>query len=200
MGDTELTRAQSVEAVFAALTRHGLLLKQDKVLPNVVGILTGESLRTSWWVHPKSHLIFSVLSELGDHPMVLFTKILYHKDTLVHASLWPALLAVACARDSWQLHGLSAGAVDLLRRIDCDESPVRAAGSAAKELEMRLLCAAREVHTVSGRHEMVLESWRTWSTRVHCRAFASSAGARKLLEEAVENLGASLRALPWRKR
>ena len=80
--------------VLAALGDQGLLLKQDKLVPSVVGILTGESLRTSWWSHPKARLIFSVLSELADHPDVLFTKLLWQKDTLVHRSLWPALLAV----------------------------------------------------------------------------------------------------------
>ncbi len=93
------------DPVLAVLTANGLLLTQDKALPNVVGILTGESLRTSWWGHPKAHLIFAVLSELTDHPDVLFTKLLYRKDTLVHRSLGPAVLAVGSARDQWQVQG-----------------------------------------------------------------------------------------------
>src|ERR1700686_1077364 len=106
------------EQVLAALTSHGLLLKQDKAIPSVVGILTGESLSTSWWSHPKGRLIFAVLSELGDHPDVLFTKLLHRKDTLVHRSLWPALLTVARSREPWQLRGLSAPATSLLEHID----------------------------------------------------------------------------------
>jgi hypothetical protein len=200
MGAAEMTREESAESVFTALIRYGLLLKQDKTVPSVVGILTGESLRTSWWGHPKSHLIFAVLSELRDHPKVLFTKILHRKDTLVHASLWPALLAVATARDPWQVRGLSADAVEILGRIDRGESPVRATGSAVKELENRLLCTAREVHTDSGRHEMALESWRAWSARVNCGAMTSIGSAREILEEASANLGASVAALPWRGR
>ena len=200
MADPQLTRGHFVESVFAALTRYGLLLKQDKTVPSVVGILTGESLRTSWWSHPKSHLIFSVLSELSDHPQVLFTKILYRKDTLVHASLWPALLAVATARDPWQLRGLSAAAVEILGRVNRGESPVRATGAAVKELESRLLCTAHEVHTDLGRHEMVLESWQAWSARVNCGALTSIASAREILEQASANLGASVAALPWRGR
>jgi len=199
LGDKEASRTHSVESVFTALTHYGLLLKQDKAVPSVVGILTGESLRTSWWNHPKSHLIFSVLSEMSDHPEVLVTKILHRKDTLVHSSLWPALLAVACSRDPWQVRGLSAPAADLLRRIDRGD-PVRATGSAVKELELRLLAAAHEVHTDSGRHEMVLESWQAWSARVKCKAFAPCARARETLEQAATNLGAPLTALPWRIR
>src|SRR2546423_8801307 len=81
-------------AVLAALSQHGLLLKQDKELPNVVTILTGEKLSTSWWSHPKGKLIFRVLSELADHPDVIVTKLLAGTDTLVHRRLWPALVAL----------------------------------------------------------------------------------------------------------
>src|SRR5258708_1963400 len=137
------------EQVLAALTSHGLLLKQDKAIPNVVGIITGESLRTSWWSHPKGRLIFSVLSELADHPDVLFTKLLHRKDTLVHRSLWSALLAIARSREPWQLRGLSASATSLLDRVDHGEGPVRASGAPVKELETHLLTVAREVHTES---------------------------------------------------
>jgi hypothetical protein len=200
MSDIESSRAERIEAVLTSLAQYGLLLKQDKLVPSVIGILTGESLRTSWWSHPKAHLIFSVLSALSDHPKVLLTKMLYRKDTLVHASLWPAVLAVARARETWQVRGLSAGALDLLHCIDRGESPVRATGSVVKELEIRLLCTAREVHTASGRHEMQIESWQAWSTRVNCEPHASNEGAQEILERAAANLGASLAALPWRVR
>src|SRR6266853_616566 len=75
--------------VLQTLVRFGLLLKQDKHLPSVVTILTGEPLATSWWSHPQSQLIFRVLSALADHPEVLVTKLLLSKDTLVHRTLWP---------------------------------------------------------------------------------------------------------------
>ncbi len=63
----------TMKSVLAALKRGGLLLKQDKRLPSVVGVLTGESLSTSWWSHPDAHRIFAVLEKLADHPDVLFT-------------------------------------------------------------------------------------------------------------------------------
>lgn len=186
------------EPVLAALVHHGLLLKQDKAILSVVGILTGESLRTSWWSHPKAHLIFAVLSELADHPDVLGTKLLHRKDTLVHRSLWPAFLAAACARELWQFRGLSDSARSLLQRVDRYEGPVRTTGAAVKELEARLLTAAHEIHTESGRHEMELESWHTWSVRVGCAAMQSIPHAREVLEQAATTLGAPLKALPWR--
>lgn len=189
-----------VSRVVAALADKGLLLKQDKALPSVVGILTGESLRTSWWSHPKAHLIFAVLSELADRPDVLFTKLLHRKDTLVHRSLWPAVLAVGVARDQWQLRGLSEEARRLLERLGRGGSPVRAVGAPVKELEARLLVTTQEIHTASGRHEMALESWHAWSRRVGCSAVRSVPRARKALEEAAAALGAPLEALPWTGR
>lgn len=191
-------RKRAVESVFAALMQHGLLLKQDKSIPSVVGIVTGESLRTSWWSHPKSHLIFSVLSILADDSRVLFTKLLDRKDTLVHSSLWPALLAAVSARGAWQMQGLSAAAAALLNRIDRSDSGIRSTGPVAKELQSRLLATAHEVHTDSGRHELVLESWPTWSNRVQCKALKRCADGRRILERAAESLGAPLEVLPWR--
>jgi hypothetical protein len=190
-------KAPPAERVLDALVRHGLLLKQDKAVPSVVGIITGESLRTSWWSHPKAHLIFSVLSELADHPDVLTTKLLYRKDTLIHRSLWPSLLAMAAAREPWQFQRLSRSATSLLRRIDLADGPVRASGAAVKELEMRLLARAYEIHTESGRHAMVLESWQAWSRRVGCRAAPSVPEARHVLEQAATAIGAQLKALAW---
>lgn len=186
-----------VDPILAALAANGLLLTQDKALPNVVGILTGESLRTSWWSHPRAHLIFSILSELAEHPDVLFTKLLYRKDTLVHRSLWSAVLAVGGARDQWQVQGLPGDARRLLERLDRADSSVRASGAPVKELEARLLATAQEIHTESGRHEMALESWHAWSLRVGCSAIQSVPQARKALEDAAIRLGAPLKSLPW---
>lgn len=189
-----------VERVLAALTDNRLLLKQDKVVPNVVGILTGESLRVSWWSHPKARLIFTALSQLADHPDVLFAKLLYGKDTLIHRSLWPAVLAVGRGREPWQTEGLSEGATRLLERLDRGEGPVRAAGASVREIERRLLATSEEIHTEAGRHEIALESWRAWSARVRCRPARSLSRARKVLEDAATRLGAPLEALPWRAR
>jgi hypothetical protein len=187
----------SAGPVYAALSQYGLLLKQDKLVPSVVGIVTGESLRASWWSHPKSHLIFSILSALSDHPQVTLTKLLAGKDTFVHSDLWPALLSVAGARDEWQLRGLSAAAADLLERVE-RMSSVRATGAACKEIQVRLLAPAHEIHTADGHHETVVERWSDWSARMGCTAQASGDEARRLLEQATTKLGAPLEWLPWR--
>ena len=194
------SKKKAIDLVFAALARNGLLLKQDKSIPNVVGIITGESLRTSWWSHPKSHLIFSVLTRLADDPRVLFAKLLDRKDTLIHSSLWPALLAVGSSREQWQLEGLSTTAANLLQRIDRGRTGIPATGPVAKELQVRLLGTAREVHTDSGRHELLFESWTAWSRRVGCTPLKSSTDGHRVLEQAAAGIGAAPQALPWRAR
>ena len=186
------------DRVYSALRAKGLLLQQDKTLPSVVGLITGEALRTSWWSHPRGRTIFAVLSELADRRDVLFTKLLRGKSTLVHRRLWPALLAVGAARDRWQLDRLSTGARRVLRAVDRDEGPVRATGAFASELESRLLVVARQIHTDEGRHELVLQGWRAWAAAVKCRRVRSVPSAKRALELAASRLGATADALPWR--
>ncbi len=65
---------RAADAVFRELRAQGLLLQQDRILPSVVGIVTGQSLRGSWWGHPKGRLIFAVLSELADRHDVVFRE------------------------------------------------------------------------------------------------------------------------------
>lgn len=72
-----------------ALETYGLLLLQDKKLKSVVGALTGEALKTSWWSHPRAHEIFRCLETLEDK--ALTTRLIDGKVTYVHKRLWPAL-------------------------------------------------------------------------------------------------------------
>jgi len=189
--------AQPTARVLEILDHTGLLLKQDKELPNVVSLLTGESLRGSWWSHPKAGLVFEVLSELSDHPDVLFTKLLLRKVTLVHRRLWPALLAVASSNEPWQLHGLSEQASKLLADVLESKAAIRFGGPASKELEMRLLVHAENVHTESGLHATSLERWSVWRWRVGIKPLRSAKLGRRFLEETTIAMGAAPSALPW---
>jgi hypothetical protein len=189
-------KRDTIEAVTSALKTYGVLLKQDTQVPSVVSILTGESLRGSWWSHPQSRFIFSVLSTLADDPEVALTKLLNRKDSFIHRQLWPAILAVGLAREAWQLKGLSAECLKLLHLVDLGAGAIRATGSAAKDLQVRLLVTAQQVHSEDGRHELALESWTAWSRRLGCKALKSSIEGRRELERATQGLGAPLRWLP----
>jgi hypothetical protein len=186
----------SSKRVLGELSLRGLLLIQDKALPSVVGLVTGEALRGSWWAHPKGKLIFSVLSELVEHPDVIVAKLLAGKETLVHRDLWSAFLPVVGSADTWQLRGLSAPARTLLDRVK-REGQVEASGANAKELAIRLLVNTSQEHTVAGKHVRRLESWKVWASRVKCRPASSLPAARQAIEKAAVAMGAPLAALPW---
>jgi len=171
-----------------ALEAHGLLLMQDKVLPSVAGLITGESLSSSWWSHPKGQEIFRCLDLLSDDPDVLTTRLIGGKVTFVHRSLWRPFLSIATANEPWQTRGLSAPARALLKSV-----PTMAKGPAVRELQERLLVRAMEVHTEAGRHEIRVDAW----PRVK-RAMPAEA-ARAEIERAAAAIGALPRTLPWNR-
>lgn len=187
---------KTTERILRHLGERGILLEQDKVLPNVVCLITGETLKGSWWSHPRSHEIFACLTDLADHPDVLFTKLVAGKVTLVHRRLWPALLAVGTSREPWQLRKISSEAANLLRRVE-KKGFVLASGPQVKELERRLLTVARQEHTDSGEHKMVVESWSRWAKEGRCQLNLVPSEGRRQLEQAVLALGATTRKLPW---
>jgi len=187
---------KSTQDLLNSLKRGGLLLIQDKSFPNVVTHFTHESLSSSWWSHPQSMEIFSNLRAIASHPDVLLAKLIDGKVTIIHRRLWKALLAVAMARDPWQLKGLSTQAKALLKRVE-GEGTVVTSGPAAKQLERRLLVHGEQIHTPSGKHETRLESWPAWSRRSGCDEPGSAPAGRAELEAAVRDLGGVVESLPW---
>lgn len=187
----------ATNSILDALANTGLLLNQDKRVANVVTLLTGEAVSGSWWSHPKGRLIFAVLSDLSEHPDVLFSKLLNGKVTLVHRKLWPAFLCLALASELWQTRGLSSRGEQLLASLNKSDGPIKRSGPAVKELEVRLLAHTRQVHTESGRHELLLEPWTVWSHRARVKPLRSLSLAKEKLEQAAEAIGAARSALPW---
>ncbi len=187
---------KTTERILRHLETRGILLEQDKVLPNVVSLITGETLKSSWWSHPRSHEIFACLTDLADHPDVLFTKLVAGKVTLVHRRLWPALLAVGTSREAWQSRRLSSEATSLLKKVE-KSGVVLVSGPPVKELERRLLTVARQEHTDSGEHKMVVESWSHWAKEARCQLNLAPSEGRRQLEQAVLALGGITPKLPW---
>ena len=189
-----------VARVVRELERHGLLLETDAKLPSLVALVAGAPVRGSWWGHPLGHTIFAVGEALYEHPDVLLVKLVSGKATWVHRRLWPALLAVARAREPWQLEGLSPDGRALLARID-REGEVRAGGVAAREIEGRLLARGSQVHTESGRHAKVLQAWGRWRKRgVDTLDTMTPGHGRGALEAALEALNrehGGRGRLPW---
>jgi hypothetical protein len=185
--------------ILATLEATGLLLIQDRSFPNVVKLVTGETLRGSWWAHPRSHEIFRCLNAIAADPAVLVTKLIHKKVTFVHRRLWPAVLSVASARDAWQLEGLSPEASLLLDQVE-REGQLEASGPESAELEHRLLVHGEQIHTESGKHKTRLETWASWSRRLRCGPPPPPKLARTKLETCVRDLGFPVDSLPWLHR
>lgn len=185
------------KAVVAALRAHGLLLVQDKLLPNVVTLVTGDRPKGSWWSHPQGRQVFAALAVLEDHPDVLFIKLLDGKVTLVHRRLWSSLLTVIAAEAPWQNTGLSPAARRLLGRVKAADAPAPCSGKAIKELEQRLLVHTAQRHTDQGKHVLVAQSWESWARGARVRPGRSAPRAMHRLEQAAAGIGAAAGALPW---
>ena len=201
--------------VFSKILSFGFLLESDLKLPSVCTLITGAPLRGSWWSHPLAQTIFQVNEKLEDHPDVLLTKLVSGKVTFVHRDLWPEILAIGTAHEPWQIEGLPAAARALLKTVEksgvlrtdqmgqttSPDSVKNKAGDAARELERKLLIHAEQIHTESGAHAKLLETWEHWSKRTSFAGPAIQADqAKRSLEGRVGKLndefGGTAR-LPW---
>ncbi len=193
---------RDVARALREIERHGLLLETDARLPSLVALVTGAPVRGSWWSHPLGHTIFATAAMLARNPDVLLAKLVSGKQTWIHRRLWTALLVAVTAGEAWQMDGLSEEGRDLLARVG-REGAVAASGSAARELELRLLVQAEEAHTKSGHHGRVLESWQRWAKRAGAsRGEIRAEEGRAELELALSELNSRYEGsgrLPWQK-
>ena len=188
--------------VFAQLTDDGLLLLSDADLPSVSGLIANEKLRGSWWSHKHAQVIFSVAEMLEDHPDVLIMKLISGKVTFVHRALWDRIYAIGVAREEWQLKRLSSPARALRDELDHEKViQTNKRGEITRELENRLLIHAEQIHTESGAHAKIIETWPTWAKRAGLRARAKNpATARRFLEQRVMDINNKHNgngSLPW---
>lgn len=179
------------------------LLDADPRFPSITGLVTGASVRGSWWAHPRAHKMFRLACELRGHRDVLMVKLISGKVTLVHRPLWPAIFAIATARESWQMSGLSKAAKALLKKVN-QRTHTDASGDPVRELESRLLVHSESVHTERGFHTKQLQRWESWADSVKLRARKlAPAVARSQIEQVVGRLNKQFGAngtLPWIKR
>ena len=84
--------AQALEFV----REHGVVLvSASGPAPKLTEAIAGETIKGSWWGHPKGKQIYAVLEAVSDDADVLVCRLLDDKLTLVHRRLWPALAAAA---------------------------------------------------------------------------------------------------------
>ena len=188
--------------VLAKLKEHGLLLQTDANLPNVCALVAGAPVRGSWLAHARSREMFQVNHELAEHPDVLVSKLISGKITYLHRTLWPAVIVIGRARESWQIERLSHDARHLLAEVD--RKPIQTDGrvsKAATELETNLLVYSEQFHTEAGAHARRLESWSHWSSRTgYVGEQIALVRAKLMLEDAVASLNRKFKGrgrLPW---
>ncbi|MBI3724166.1 hypothetical protein HY251_09480 [bacterium] len=161
-----------------------------------VRAVTGESVRGSWWGHAKGNEIFNLAGAVSRDAVSV--KLLAGKETLVHRSLWPALVRAA-SDPAWRrvrVAALSRGARKLLAAVE-KKGEVRLDELASRwkletkeerrdlakgrlELEQALLVSMDEVHTEKGSHASRLRTWSRWAT-----SEVREAASRLSLEEAL---------------
>ncbi len=184
---------RAFDKVFPQLEKLGFLLLSDSFLPSVSRLVAGEEFKGSWWSHERAHTIFAVNEMLEDHPEVLVMKLISGKVTFVHRELWGHVYSIGVAREDWQLKNLLPDAKLLLKTLD-DEGTLQTnklgksfgpkPGETARELELRLLIHAEQIHTETGAHAKVVETWDAWAKRAGFRARAKSpSAARHFIEE-----------------
>lgn len=86
----------TVNKALAFIKKHGVVLVSAKgPVPRMTEVISGEAIQGSWWAHPKSHQIYSVLEEVVASKDILRCRLIDGKVTLVHRRLWPALVRSA---------------------------------------------------------------------------------------------------------
>jgi hypothetical protein len=190
--------------VFDEVAKRGLLLQSGREFPSATTLICGAPISGSWWSHPKSSLIHWVLEELDDHAELTTAKLINGKVTLIHADLWPALVAVGSGNEAWQTTGLSPLARSLYRKAQIgsfrlDEFRSRHDGKppdAVRILEKRLLVHSQEFHTEAGRHTKLLRSWDDWwgGNHSNSRDLPTPKRAKATFEAAIDGLTVKF---PW---
>ena len=82
----------AAEALAFIEERGAVLMAAKGPLPRLVEVILGGPIEGSWWAHPRSHEIFTVLRTLGKSSDLLMCRLVGGKVTLVHRRLWPALV------------------------------------------------------------------------------------------------------------
>jgi len=152
---------------------YGLLLEADSGFPSIVGLVTGEKIKGSWWGHRKGHEIFSISRKIRDEEDILVIKLISGKVTYVHKRLWTDLITILMVKENWQIDKLSNNGKKVLElveragviRADNLESETknqlnkRDLNKAINEIEKGLLIFCNEVHTEKGYHAKLLKTW-----------------------------------------
>jgi hypothetical protein len=161
----------SVTELATWLDEHHIALVSGKsAIGNAAEAIAGRPIDGSWWGDPLGQVIYRMLNELEDDFRRYLDVVLAEgKRTLVSPRLAPVVLAIAGdpERRRRVTDNLKAPARRLLEivaggqivRSDAPEHAGKVGRSARAALEAGLLARSTSVHTVSGHHASLLESY-----------------------------------------
>src|SRR5258706_13425904 len=91
-----MTACTTAEEALAFVRQHGVVLASAKgAAPRLTEAIVGEDIKGSWWAHPKSHHIYSILGAVADSDQVLVCRLVGGKVQLGHRRPLPSLLSLA---------------------------------------------------------------------------------------------------------
>jgi hypothetical protein len=94
----------TADEAISFIKKHGVILASAKgPVPRLTEAIVNEAIKGSWWVHPKSQEIFSVLQAVTHSKEVLVCRLVNGKISFIHRRLWPALVRVATRFPSAQI-------------------------------------------------------------------------------------------------
>jgi len=86
----------TAEQALVFVREHGVVLASAKgAVPRLTEAIAGQPIKGSWWAHPKSRQIFTILQAVTDSKDILVCRLIDGKVTLVHRRLWPSLVRAA---------------------------------------------------------------------------------------------------------
>jgi hypothetical protein len=202
--------AEARDRLRNALEPNGILLIHDTTLPCATAAIAGDTVRGSWWGHPKGNLIYATLEDLGND--VDCFKLMKGKDTLLSRRLWPALLSIGLSRQSWQLVGLGPAGKwvweqalargHTSQRELAEAKTIPGLGAVMTDLQKRLLLYGHSEHTEAGVHKKTLQSWPAWQEARHVATndVPSTDAAIAMFRAAVRAFGPEAEGFfPWAK-
>lgn len=86
----------NAKQALAFIETHGVVLASAKgPVPRLAEAIAEGPIKGSWWSHPASHRIFTLLQAVANSPDVLVCRLVDGKVTFIHRRVWPALVRVA---------------------------------------------------------------------------------------------------------
>ena len=75
---------------------HGVVLESARGdEPSLAQRVAGETIKGSWWGHPKGQEIYALTQKLHDSRAVLICTLAKGRITYIHRRLWPAFVRLA---------------------------------------------------------------------------------------------------------